>query len=59
LPLLSFELAPTFATFRLTERNALPVTVRHEEVLLLYLTQHAFALHLFAKAFEQAFLRLA
>jgi len=52
LRLLSFELAPTFATYRLAQRNTAFVTVRHEKALLLYLTQHTFALYLFAEAFE-------
>jgi hypothetical protein len=49
---LSFELAPAFATYRLAQRNTALVTVRHEKALLLNLTQHAFALYLFAEAFE-------
>jgi hypothetical protein len=59
LSLFSFEFAPAFPTFRLAQRNAALVTVRREKTLLFDLTQHAVALYLFAKAFEQAILRLA
>jgi hypothetical protein len=42
-----------FATFRLAQRHAAFLTVRHEKALLSHVTQHALALYLFAKAFEQ------
>jgi hypothetical protein len=57
-PALPFQLAPAFATFRLSQSNATLFTVRHEEAILLYVTHHAFLLHLLAEAFEQSLLRL-
>jgi hypothetical protein len=58
LPLLPLPLTPTFATLCLAKSKSPLFAFRYEKALPFYITQHAFALYRFAKAFEQMLLRL-
>ena len=54
----SFHTAPALALppFRFAESDAPLLTIRHEKTILLYVTEHALALYLLAKAFQQLLL---